>query len=130
MQTNSPPGHVHALALDALRQPDVTFWSIWDGTTLCGCAALKGLDSTAGEVKSMRTRASHVRRGVAQFALDTIMQTARDRGYSRLFLETGTGAAFEPAHQLYLKNGFTWCGAFGDYQATHFNVFMARNLAG
>lgn len=82
MQTNSPPGHVHALALDALRQPDVTFWSIWDGTTLCGCAALKELDP------------------------------------------------FEPAHQLYLKNGFTWCGAFGDYQATHFNAFMAGNLAG
>jgi putative acetyltransferase len=130
MHANSPPGHVNAFALRALRQPDITFWSIWDGAVLCGCAALKQLDSDAGEVKSMRTRTPYLRQGVAQFALDTIIRTARQRGYSRLLLETGTGAAFEAAHQLYLKNGFTWCGPFGDYEATHFNVFMVRNLEG
>lgn len=128
MHGSSPPGHVNALALDALRQPDVTFWSVWDGNALCGCGALRALDAKTGEVKSMRTRAAFLRHGVGQFVLDEIVRTARDRGYTHLFLETGTGPAFEPAHALYLRNGFTWCGAFGDYEATEFNVFMTRAL--
>jgi putative acetyltransferase len=128
MHANSPPGHVNALALEALRRPEVTFWSVWDGATLCGCGALKELDRASGEVKSMRTRAACLRRGVGQFVLDEILRTARGRGYRRLYLETGTGAAFAAAHALYMKNGFRWCGAFGDYTATAFNVFMVRDL--
>lgn len=128
MHGNSPPGHVNALALEALRRPDVTFWTIRDEDALCGCAALKELDAASGEVKSMRTRDACLRRGVGQFALDVVIQAAVARGYRRLYLETGTGPAFEPAHRLYLKNGFGWCGAFGDYAATDFNVFMVKSL--
>ena len=128
MHANSPPGHVNALAIEALRQPDVTFWTAWDCATLCGCGALKQLDATSGEVKSMRTRAGYLRRGVGQFVLDQIVGKARERGYRHLYLETGTGPAFEAAHALYMKNGFRWGGAFGDYAATAFNVFMARDL--
>jgi putative acetyltransferase len=130
MHATSPPEYVHALALEALRGPGVTFWSIWDGSTLCGCAAMKELSPVAGEIKSMRTRSAYLRQGVGQYALDVITQTAQYRGYDQLLLETGTGDPFEPAHKLYLKNGFTWCGAFGDYAATHFNVFMSKNLDG
>lgn len=130
MHSVSPPGNVFAFPVEALKRSDVTFWSIWEGSTLCGCAALKELSPRAGEIKSMRTRASHLRQGVGQFALDTIVRTASERGYDQLLLETGTGAAFEAAHALYLKNGFTWCGAFGDYEATAFNVFMSRRLNG
>lgn len=128
MHANSPPGHVNALAIEALRQPDVTFWAAWEGGTLCGCGALKQLDAASGEVKSMRTRAAYLRRGVGQFVLDQIVGKARERGYRQLYLETGTGDAFEAAHALYMKNGFRWCGAFGDYVATAFNVFMVRDL--
>jgi putative acetyltransferase len=128
MHENSPPGHVHAMAMEGLRQPDVTFWSVWEGHNLCGCGALKELDGSTGEIKSMRARAAYLRRGVGQFVLDEIMGVARARGYRRLYLETGTGAAFEAAHALYKKNGFTWCGAFGDYTATAFNVFMVKKL--
>jgi putative acetyltransferase len=130
MHANSPPGHVHALAIDALKHRDVTFWSIWDGSILCGCAALKELDPVTGEIKSMRTRATHLRQGVGQYALDLVTQTARDRGYAELLLETGTGAAFEPAHSLYLKNGFKERGAFGGYLATDFSTFMGKSLHG
>jgi putative acetyltransferase len=129
MQGNSPPGHVRALAIDGLRSPGVTFWSAWRGAVLCGCGALKELGPDAGEIKSMRTRAAFVRRGVAQAVLDEIVRAAMSRRYTRLYLETGTGAAFDAAHALYLKNGFQWCGAFGDYTATSFNVFMVRALA-
>jgi putative acetyltransferase len=130
MHANSPACHVNAFAIDALKRPEVTFWSIWDGDTLCGCAAMRELSSSAGEIKSMRTRPQYLRKGVGQCALDVIIQTALGRGYSQLFLETGTGPAFTPAHGLYLKNGFDWCGKFGDYEATDFNVFMAKNLNG
>lgn len=128
MYGNSPPGHVHALAIDGLKAPDTTFWSAWSDGRLCGCGALKQLTADSGEVKSMRTRPAFLRQGVGQAVLEQIMQTALNRGYARLYLETGTGAAFEAAHALYLRNGFEWCGAFGDYEATDFNVFMVKAL--
>jgi putative acetyltransferase len=129
MHEHSPPDHVHALAIESLQTPRVTFWVAREAGVACGCGALKELDARAGEVKSMRTRARFQRRGVAQAVLDEIVRTARRRGYAQLLLETGTGAAFEAAHAFYRRNGFEWCGAFGDYAATDFNVFMARALA-
>ncbi len=129
MHGNSPAGHVHALAIDGLKAPDVTFWSAWTDGQLCGCGAMKNLSATTGEVKSMRTRSSYLRRGVGQAVLDEIVRTARQRGYSHLYLETGTGDAFAAAHALYLRNGFVWNGPFGAYTATDFNVFMVKALA-
>lgn len=128
MHGNSPPGHVNALAIEGLRQSTITFWTAWKGEELCGCGALKELSSSTGEIKSMRTRRAFARQGVGQAVLNEILSTARSRGYRHLYLETGTGTAFEAAHALYLKNGFGWCSAFGDYEATEFNVFMVRTL--
>jgi putative acetyltransferase len=128
MHLNSPPGHVHALAIEKLRAPSVTFWVARIDGVLCGCGALKELDPLPGEVKSMRTRAAFLRRGVGQAILDEIILTARHRGYLRLLLETGTGQPFEPAHALYRRSGFEPSGPFGEYTATDFNVFMAKRL--
>jgi putative acetyltransferase len=128
MQGVSPPGHVHALATDGLSAPGVTFWTAWQEERLCGCGALKELTATSGEVKSMRTSPEFLRQGVGQAVLSTVVAEARLRRYRYLYLETGTGVAFEPAHALYERNGFNWCGAFGDYEATEFNVFMVREL--
>jgi putative acetyltransferase len=128
MHSNSPPGHVNALALDSLRRPEVTFWSAWCGQDLCGCGALKELNGTSGEIKSMRTVEAFLRRGVGQAVLDEILRTAHSRKYKRLYLETGTGPAFSAAHSLYMRNGFGLCGPFGNYAATDFNVFMEKVL--
>lgn len=128
MHGHSPAGHVHALAVEGLRAPEITFWTAWMDGALCGCGALKALSPSAGEVKSMRTRAAFLRKGVGQAVLDAIVRTARERGYESLHLETGTGDAFTAAHALYLRNGFEWSGAFGGYTATHFNVFMVKRL--
>ena len=129
MQGNSPPGHVNALAIESLRAPSITFWAAWwDDRILCGCGALKELDALTGEVKSMRTRSAYLRRGVGQAILDEIVRTARQRGYTQLLLETGTGPAFDPAHRLYRRNGFKWAGPFGEYAATDFHVVMAKVL--
>lgn len=128
MHSNSPPGHVHALALENLRAPSVTFWTARVDGILCGCGALKELDPLTGEVKSMRTLSAFLRRGVGQAILDEIVRAARQRRYSRLLLETGTGQAFEAAHALYRRNGFERSGPFGEYSATDFNVFMVKFL--
>ena len=128
MQGHTPAGHVHALAIDGLRQAGVTFLSAWRGAELCGCGALKELDLMSGEIKSMRTRDQFLRSGVGQAVLDEIIRLAGERNYSRLYLETGTGPAFDAAHVLYLRNGFSWCSAFGPYVATDFNVFMVKFL--
>lgn len=128
MHSNSPPGHVHALAIAKLQAPDITFWSAWADGILCGCGALKELDRRTGEVKSMRTRPAFLRRGVGQAILDEIIRTGRQRGYSHLLLETGTGQSFEPAHALYRRSGFESSGPFGEYIATDFNVFMVKVL--
>lgn len=128
MHGNTPAGHVHALAIESLRAPDITFWSAWLNGQLCGCGALKALSTQAGEVKSMRTRPAFLRKGVGQAVLDEIVRTAEARGYRHLFLETGTGPAFTAAHSLYMRNGFAWCGPFADYTATEFNVFMTKEI--
>jgi putative acetyltransferase len=128
LHSHSPRGRSHALAVEHLRAPNVTFWTAWMDGALGGCGALKELGPLAGEVKSMRTRAEFLRRGVGQAILDEIVRTACRRGYLRLFLETGTAEVFVPAHALYLRNGFVWSGPFGDYTATDSNVFMVKVL--
>lgn len=128
MHAHSPPSHVNALAIQALRAPDVTFWTAWTGDEICGCGALKELGITSGEIKSMRTRPGFLNRGVGQAILNEIQVAAKIRGYEALYLETGTGPAFEAAHALYIKNGFAWCDAFDNYIATDFNVFMVKPL--
>ncbi|MEY2952562.1 MAG: hypothetical protein RLZZ401_649 [Pseudomonadota bacterium] len=128
MHSTSPPESVHALGLEALRAPEVTLWSVWQGPVLCGCGALKDLGQAHGEVKSMRTRAAFLRQGVGQAVLTHLLDHAKAAGYSKLSLETGTTGAFKAAHQLYLRHGFTFCGPFGAYQQDGFSVFMTKLL--
>jgi putative acetyltransferase len=125
----SPPESVHALDLDQLRQPEITFWSAWEGPLLLGCGALKALGPRRGEVKSMRTPNAHRRRGAGRAILSHIIDVARVRGYDRLYLETGSFDAFKPAQSLYASYGFTCCGPFGDYVDDPNSVFMTLDLS-
>jgi putative acetyltransferase len=120
----SPPESRHALNLDGLRRPEITFWSIWDEGDLAGCGALKELTGEHGEVKSMRTAYAYQRRGVASQMLRHIVEEARRRGYARVSLETGAMDYFEPARRLYASFGFTYCGPFGSYREDPNSVFM------
>ena len=128
MYQASPPGTSFALDLSGLDRTDVTVFEAREDDSLMGIGALMELSADVGEIKSMRTEGSALRRGVGQALLDRIDATARERGYSRLLLETGTGEAFEPANRLYVRNGFTRCGAFGDYTETEFNIFYEKAL--
>lgn len=128
MNRVSPRESVHAFDLDRLCQPDVTFWSAWIGGELAGCGALKELDPTHGEVKSMRTAEAHLRRGVAARLLDHLIAEARRRGYRRLSLETGSLPYFEPARALYRRVGFRECGPFTGYQPDPNSTFFTLEL--
>lgn len=128
MTLNSPPESIHALNLDQLQKPEITFWSAWGGKELLGCGALKELDHQHGEVKSMRTSSSHLRKGVAKWMLQHIIEEAKQRGYNRLSLETGSMDAFEPARRLYASFGFHYCQPFSDYTEDPNSVFMTMEL--
>ena len=124
----SPPESRHALDLDRLRQPGITFWTVWEGSRLAGCGALKEIGPTHGEVKSMRTTKTHLRRGVASTLLEHIIAEAKRRGYRRLSLETGSMAYFEPARSLYRKAGFEECAAFFGYKPDPNSAFFTRGI--
>ena len=124
----SPPEQVFALDLNKLRAPDITFWTVWDEEVLLRCGALKELTPNHGEIKSMRTPAAARGRGAGRAVLAHIISVAQQRGYARLSLETGTHAAFEPAHNLYRSQGFDLSGPFGSYHPDEHSVFMELRL--
>lgn len=128
MAVHSPPESVHALDAEALRAPDITFWTGWQGEELLGCGALKELDAGHGEIKSMRTATAHRREGVAANLLEHIILEAQRRSYCRLSLETGSMDAFRPARALYASYGFEYCGPFADYVEDPYSVFMTRSI--
>lgn len=128
MHELSPPESVHALDLEKLRKPEITFWTAWEGPLLVGCGALKELDRRHGEVKSMRTPNARRRKGVGRTMLSHIIEVARSRSYERLSLETGSMEAFKPAQMLYESFGFTYCEPFGEYIEDPNSVFMTMRL--
>jgi putative acetyltransferase len=128
MHAHSPPESVHALDVDKLRQPDVSFWSAWLGADLAGCGALKRLDDERGELKSMRVADAFLGRGIGRALLEHLIAEARSRGMRSLWLETGSATAFTPALRLYESAGFVRCGPFAGYSADPFSVFMTRTL--
>jgi putative acetyltransferase len=128
MALHSPPERIHALDLAALRVPEITFWTVWEGADLLGCGALKELDPRHGEIKSMHTAARFRRRGVAAAMVRHILEEARRRAYRRLSLETGSMNGFAPARALYAGFGFVPCGPFAGYVLDPNSAFMTLEL--
>jgi putative acetyltransferase len=124
----SPPESVHAMPIERLRGPDVTFWSAWSGADLAGCGALKQLDAWHGELKSMRAHPDWRGKGVGKAMLHHLLGEARSRGYSRVSLETGRPEPFLPARRLYESHGFAECPPFADYVLDDFSICMTKAL--
>ena len=127
-RAQTAPGSAHALDLSGLRTPEIQFWSAWEDDRVIGTGALKRLSASQGEVKSMHTDQARRRTGVASAMLRHIIASARGMGLSRLSLETGSWAYFEPARALYRQHGFVECPPFGNYVLDPNSVFMTLDL--
>ncbi|MDP5274168.1 GNAT family N-acetyltransferase [Chengkuizengella axinellae] len=128
MGLHYPEGMNYGFNIEDLKKPEITFWSAWEQSELVGCGALIELDSQHGELKSMKTVSSHLRKGVSKQILEYIMEEAKQRGYKRLSLGTGAMDAFEPARKLYENYGFQYCKPFSDYEDDPYSVFMTKEL--
>ena len=128
MLSTSPPESVHTLDINALRGPDITFWSLWVKERLAGCCALKEIDDAHGEIKTLRTSRSHLRQGIATKLLSHILKEAQNRSYTKISLETGSMDAFIPSRALYERFGFNECGPFDKYRKDPNNLFMTKNI--
>lgn len=125
MYATSPPESVHALDIEALKSPEITFFSAWKDNQLLGCVAIKELDHSHAELKSMRTSQFARQSGVASKLLQHALDTAIIRQYQRISLETGSEAYFKPARSLYEKFGFDYCEPFADYRLDPNSHFMS-----
>ena len=126
---HSPPEDVHALDLDGLRHESISFFAARRDGELLGVGALKVLDESHGELKSMHTMAGARGSGVGAAIVARLVEEARTRGLSRVSLETGTMEAFAPARRLYARAGFLPCGPFGDYNPSRNSTFMTLDLS-
>ncbi|WNJ98732.1 GNAT family N-acetyltransferase [Thalassospiraceae bacterium LMO-JJ14] len=128
MRSISPPESVHALDLEALRKPEITFWTMWQHGKLIGCGALREIDPVHAEIKSMHTPAANRGQGLGRRMVEHILNVARERGYERLSLETGATDDFLPARSLYASFGFVPCPPFGNYVEDPFSTCMTLEL--
>ncbi len=128
MHATSPPESVHALDVNALRSSEITFFSGWIGNELKGCLAIKRLNPTHIELKSMRTTSASRKSGVASKLLKHVLNVAIDQGYQKVSLETGSEDFFKPARSLYEKFGFGYCEPFANYKEDPNSRFMTREL--
>jgi putative acetyltransferase len=129
MHQITPPGKAFVFDVTQLKAPEVSFWTAWNGDTLVGCAALKEISPTEGEIKSMRTPSALRRTGAGRALLNHVIGVARTRAYRTLYLETGCQDAFVPAQTLYRSAGFQLCGPFGSYRDNGNSVFMSLCLS-
>ncbi len=132
MHRVSPHESVHALDIEKLQAPEITFWTVWksgnENDELVGCGALREIDATHGEIKSMRVPEQHRGRGVAKKIVEHLLTEAKNRNYGRISLETGSMDFFEPARSLYKSFGFEICGPFAEYRLDPNSVFMTKTI--
>ena len=128
MRSQSPAESCHVLPIDDLRHPSIKFWSIWGENGLLGCGALKDLGHGHGEIKSMHVYEKNRGQGISRKILTHIIAYAKQNGFEKLSLETGSFAQFVPAQMLYRTFGFENCPPFGDYVLDPNSIFMTRSI--
>lgn len=126
MFKHSPPENVHALDESKFNAENITFWGLYIDNQLAGCGALQVLSAIHVEIKAMRTASAYLRQGVAADLLQHMIEYARQHGYQRMSLETGTMAFFEPARAMYRRYDFVECPPFADYFDDPHSVCMTR----
>lgn len=124
----TPPEDRHALDVDGLCDPAVTFFSFRRDGVLLAVGALQRLAPDHAEVKSMHTVAAARGQGIGRRMLEHLIAVAREAGCTRVSLETGSMVEFAPARALYASAGFEPCEPFGHYRASPNSTYMTLYL--
>jgi len=116
LRSVSPEGSAHVLDIPGLKVSSIKFWSLWDENQLIGCGALKFLDETHGEFKSIRVADRFRGKGMGEKIISHLIDEAKKIGIKRLSVETGAGEFFLPARKLFKKFNFKTCKPFAHYK--------------
>jgi putative acetyltransferase len=130
MRPLTPREFQFQLTVEQMAEPAVTLFVARDAAGQpVGMGALKDHGAALGEVKRMFTLPEARGRRVGARVLQHIEALARDKAISRLVLETGEAAGFEPAWRVYERGGFNRCGAVLDYPDSGFSRFYEKKLS-
>ncbi len=125
----SPLEFQFKMTVEQMARDDTTVLVARDAAgAAIGCGALKIAGNGQAEVKRMFTDPAVRGQRIGVALLDAIVALAREKGVSRLMLETGVGPGFEGAHRLYSRSGFTPRGAFFDYPESEWSAFYEMPL--
>ena len=124
LRSVSPEESTHVLDINGLKDPTIKFWSLWEDNTLVGSGALKFLDKSHGEFKSIRVNDKSRNKGNGIKIVNYLINEAKKLNIKRLSLETGAGDFFLPARRLFLTCNFRVCGPFSHYVNDVNSVYM------
>ena len=125
LRSVSPEGSAHVLDIPGLKVSSIKFWSLWDENQLIGCGALKFLDETHGEFKSIRVADKFRKKGKGIEVINHLIYEAKKLNIKKISLETGAGSFFAPARKLFEKCGFKTCKPFANYKEDSDACYMS-----
>nr|WP_174840318.1 MULTISPECIES: GNAT family N-acetyltransferase [unclassified Ruegeria] len=126
----TPQTSNHTLDVEALREPGIRFWALYEGNTALGCGALKTLPDGTAEVKSVHVVAAARGRGLARVMMTHLADLAQREGLSALVLETGAAhlPEYDAARKLYEALGYSYCDPIYGYAPDPNSAFMRLAL--
>jgi putative acetyltransferase len=122
----TPAAYRHHMTVEQMAQADTTVFVAREDGRAVAMGSLRRHGRGIGEVKRMFTSPSHRGRGLGQAILARIEQQAREEGFARLVLETGSN--FDAALHVYERAGFAPCGPVLDYPPSPWTAFYAKAL--
>jgi len=125
---NYPGESDHSLSIDDYLNENLKLFAAWTADCCVGIVGLRIIDASDGELKSMHVLETARGRGVGRLLLQKILAQSKNLGLRRLWLETGTRLASDPARALYEREGFRVCPPFDSYVEDPESVFMTIDL--
>ena len=126
LRAASPEGSAHVLDIPGLKVPSIKFWSLYNNDELMGCGALKFLDKSHGEFKSIRIHDNFRHQGLSVKIIEHLIEEAKKLDVKRISIETGAGEFFKPARKLFKKCNFLPCKPFAHYKADQNSIYLSR----
>ena len=128
LRAASPEGSAHVLDIPGLKVASIKFWSLWQENLLMGCGALKFLDQSHGEFKSIRIHDNFRGKGNGSKIINHLIEEAKKLNITRISIETGASDFFTPARKLFDKCGFKHCPPFAHYKKDINSLYLTKLL--